>query len=50
MFCVGGNINFIIFRYQQVGIGNAKLWRWGSKPMPESNAKGYASQWNIGLR
>ena len=29
---VGGNANFCVFRYQHVGIGNAKLWRWGSKP------------------
>ena len=38
------------FRYQHVGIGNAKLWRWGSKPTPVPNANGFASQWNIGLR
>ena len=30
--CVGGNANFSIFRYQHVGIPNAKLWHWGSKP------------------
>ena len=29
---VGGNANFIVFRYQHVGIPNAKLWCWGSKP------------------
>ena len=46
---VGGNANFSLFRMQHVGIGNAKLWRWGSKPMPGPNANGFASQWNIGL-
>ena len=25
--CFGGNANFSVFRYQHVGIGNAKLWR-----------------------
>ena len=30
--CVGGNANFSVFRYRHVGIPNAKLWRWGSKP------------------
>ena len=39
-----------VFRYQHFGIGNAKLWRWGSKPTPVPNANGFASQWNIGLR
>ena len=47
--CVGGNANFIIFKYQYVGISNAKLWRWRSKPMPGPNANSFASQWNIGL-
>ena len=42
--------NFRVFRYQHVGIGNAKLWRWGSKPMPGPNANGFASQWNIGYK
>ena len=46
-FGVGG---FRIFRYQHVGIPKAKLWRWGCKPTPGPNAKGFASQWNIGLR
>ena len=50
MFCVGGYTNLSVFRYQHVGIGNAKLWLWGSKPMPGPNANGFASQWNIGLR
>ena len=47
---VGGNANFISFRYQHVGIPNAKLWRWGSKPTQGPNANGFALQWNIGLR
>ena len=38
-----------VFRYQHVSIGNAKLWRWGSKPMPVPNANGFALQWNIGF-
>ena len=29
---VGDNANFSDFRYQHVGIFNAKLWRWGSEP------------------
>ena len=47
MFRIGGNANFSVFRYQHVGISNAKLWRWGSKPTPGSNANGFVSQWNI---
>ena len=31
------------------GLGDAKVWRWGSKPTPVPNANGFASQWNIGL-
>ena len=50
MFRVGGNANFSVFRYQHVGIPMAKLWIWGSKPMPGPNANGFASQWNIGFR
>ena len=30
-------------------LGNAKVWRWGSKPTPVPNANGFASQWNIGF-
>ena len=30
-------------------LGDAKVWRWGSKPTPGPNANGFASQWNIGL-
>ena len=48
-FDIGGNANFRIFRYQHVGIPNAKLWRWGSKPRPGPNTNGFASQWNVGL-
>ena len=29
---IGGNANFSVFRFQHVGIPNAKLWHWGSKP------------------
>ena len=48
-FGVGGKANFSVFRYQHVGIPNAKLWRWGSKPKRGPNANGFASQWNIGF-
>ena len=47
MLCVGGNANFSVFRYNHVAIPNAKLWRWGSEPMPGPNTNGFASQWNI---
>ena len=30
-------------------LGDAKVWHWGSKPMPIPNANGFASQWNVGL-
>ena len=30
-------------------LGDAKVWRWGSKPTPVPNAIGFASQWNIGF-
>ena len=39
-----------VFRYQHVGIPNAKCLRWGSKPMRRPNVNGFALQWNIGLR
>ena len=45
-----GNASFSVFRYQHVGIGNAKLWRWVSKPTPGPNANGSESQRNIGLK
>ena len=51
-----GNANFRVcvgfarlFRYQHVGIPNAKFSRWGFCPMRTSNVMGYALQWNIGL-
>ena len=47
---VEGNANFSVFRYQHVGIPNAKLWRCVSKPTRGPNANGFASQWNIGFR
>ena len=51
-FGVGGNANFRfgVFRYQHVGIPNAKFWRWGSKQMPGPNANVFESQWNIGFK
>ena len=49
MFGIGENADFCVFRYQHIGIANAKLWRWGSKQMPGPKANGFASQWNIGL-
>ena len=41
---------FCVFRYQHVGIGNAKSSRWGCNPTQGPNASGFASQWNIGFR
>ena len=49
MFCAGGKANFSVFIYQHVGIGNTKSWCWGCYPTPAPDAKGMASQWNIGL-
>ena len=46
---VGGKSNFSVFRYQHVGIPNAKLWRWRSEPTRGPNANGFVLQWNIGL-
>ena len=45
-FGIGSNTHFSVFRYQHVGIPNAKLWRWGSEPTQGLNANGFASQWN----
>ena len=45
MFHVGGNANFSVFRFQHVGIPNAKL----SLPKPGPNVNGFASQGNIGF-
>ena len=36
--------------YQHVGISNAKFWRRGHCPTPISNARYFASQWNIGFK
>ena len=47
---VGANANFSIFRYQHVGIGNAKSSHWGSYPTLGPNANGFASLWNVGLK
>ena len=47
--CIWGNTDFSVSRYQHVGIPNAKLWRWGSKPTQGPNANGFASQRNVGL-
>ena len=48
-FTLGLTQILAFFRYQHVGIGNAKLWHWACKPMPVPNAKGFALQWNIGF-
>ena len=34
---------------QHVGIGNAKVSRWGYCPMRRPNMRGFALWWNIGL-
>ena len=39
-----------LFRYQHVGIPNAKRSRWGSGLTRGPNAKGFALQWNIGFK
>ena len=49
-FDVRGKANFRIFRYQHVGIGNARLWHWVSRPTAGPNANGFASQRNIGFK
>ena len=46
---VGANANISVFRYQHVGIGEAKISHWGDYPTPGPNASSFASQWNIGL-
>ena len=38
-----------LFRYQHVGIPNAKSSRWGSKPTRGPNTSGFVLQWNIGM-
>ena len=37
------------FRYQHVGIPNAKVSHWGDYPTRGSNARGFALRWNIGF-
>ena len=39
-----------LFRYQHVGIPNAKFSHWGSRPTRGPNAKGSALHWIIGFR
>ena len=53
---VSGNVNFRVgvgsarlFRYQHVGIPNAKFSRSGYWPTRTLNARSLALQWNIGL-
>ena len=46
-FGVRGNSNFRVFRYQHVGVGNAKWLRRGLTQGPSTS--GFALQWNIGL-
>ena len=38
-----------LFKYQHVGIGNAKLLCLGSRPARDTNMSGFALQWNIGF-
>ena len=38
-----------VFRYQYVGIPNAKCSHWGFRPTQGPNPKGLALQWNIGF-
>ena len=45
-----GNAKFGIFKYQHVGIPNAKMSNWDSKPTRGPNANGFASQQNMGLK
>ena len=45
--CVG---SARLFGNQYVGISNAKRSRWGSTPIRQPNASGFALQWNIGYR
>ena len=40
---------FRVFRYQHVGIPNAKFSHWGCYPTPDPNTKSFVSQWNIGF-
>ena len=54
---VGGNASFRVrigsarlFRYQHVGIPNAKFLGLGYCPMQTPKARGFVLQWNIGFR
>ena len=59
-FCVGGNANFSIFRYQHnakytnmlvyFALGNANFWCRVHCPTPTPDARYFAFWWNIGLR
>ena len=49
MFRIGGYAKFSVFRYQHVGILNAKFSHWGSKPTSGPNVNDFALQWNIGF-
>ena len=49
MFHVWGKANFSVFRYQHVGIHNAKF-RVGNIAQREPLSRGILRQWNIGLR
>ena len=44
-----GNANFWVFKYQHVGMPNAKLSRWGYCPTRWPNGSIFASQWNIAI-
>ena len=44
----GVRIGYVrLFRYQHVGISNAKCSRWVSRPMRVPNANGFGFWWNI---
>ena len=45
-FRIGGNANFSVFRYQHVGIPNAKFRVGGLRQCKDPT---FASQWNIGF-
>ena len=45
-----GKHKFSHFRYQHVGIPNAKFWRRGHCPTPAPDARYFAFWWNIGFR
>ena len=43
--CIGSRK---LFKYQHIGIGNAKLSRWGCRPIRDLSVSGFALQLNIG--